>query len=397
VYAVFYTLPFASFDVREIASPLTEPPQTPPPDFPLTPKAAAQELADDEVTAKAKRKPKEKKQIIDDVTELTGGPGARAGRGLGAPIVKDVSDILADQQSLPRSAMVMRLMEIREDPLAYFLPTKVTPEGTFFFAGPPGLAPELSDLFMRPLQSGLPTKKRGASPDKAGRKKPRIEESVHEDEQVEQARRDASVAPSIALASEALGGRASMAPDGGFDFGDMTGGLDEFQMDVGGEFPVARDALGLEESKGPATDRSRFSTPAIEGEEGEESYADMTSPIATFEVRPSSQTQEAASDGEGTGYSKNTVKALGVIRKELRPEGREDGVEHVISFRKMSEKASRRAASAFFFELLVLGTRDCVKLSQSAPFENIEIRAKDKLWERQRHGSIAPSTVSARG
>lgn len=292
--------------------------------------------------------------------------------------------------------MVMRLMEIREDPLAYFLPTKVTPEGTFFLAGPPGLAPELSDLFMRPLQTSLPSKKRGASPDKAGRKKPRVEGSIHEDEQVEQGRRDASIAPSIALASEALGGRASMAPDGGFDFGDMTGGLDEFQMDVGGEFPVAHDELGLGQSKGAATEQSRSSTPAVDGEEGEETYADLTCPIASFDVRPSpAQAQEAAGDGEGTGYSKNTVKALGIIRKELKPEDREDDEERVMSFRRMTEKASRRAASAFFFELLVLGTRDCVKLTQNAAFENIEVHAKDKLWERQRHGSVAPSIASA--
>ena len=32
-----------------------------------------------------------------------------------------------------------------------------------------------------------------------------------------------------------------------------------------------------------------------------------------------------------------------------------------------------RAAASFFFELLVLGTRDCVKLSQVAPYDNIEI------------------------
>ncbi|KAG1808330.1 Rec8 like protein-domain-containing protein [Suillus variegatus] len=375
-----------------MSSPLTEPPPTPPPDLLLTPKAAAQELADDAVAAKAKRKPKEKKQIIDAVTELTDGPGARAGRGLGAPVIKDVSNILAEHPFLPRSAMVMRLMEIREDPLAYFLPTKVTPEGTFFLAGPPGLAPELSDLFMRPLQTGLTSKKRGASPDKAGRKKPRVEGSIHEDEQVEQARRDASIAPSIALASEALGGRASMAPDGGFDFGDMTGGLDEFQMDVGGEFPVAHDELGLEQGKGAATEQSRSSTPAIDGEEGDETYADMTCPIASFDVRPSpTQAQEAAGD------ARTQVKALGIIRKELKPEAREDGEERAISFRRMTEKASRRAASAFFFELLVLGTRDCVKLTQSAAFENIEIRGKDKLWERQRHESIAPSIASATG
>ena len=54
-------------------------------------------------------------------------------------------------------------------------------------------------------------------------------------------------------------------------------------------------------------------------------------------------------------------------------------------------QASRRAAATFFFELLVLGTRDCVKLTQPEPFSNIEVRAKDKLWERQRHGFIATS------
>ena len=49
---------------------------------------------------------------------------------------------------------------------------------------------------------------------------------------------------------------------------------------------------------------------------------------------------------------------------------------------KFQLQASRRAASSFFFELLVLGTRDCLKLSQSGPYENIEVRAKDKLFQR---------------
>ena len=42
----------------------------------------------------------------------------------------------------------------------------------------------------------------------------------------------------------------------------------------------------------------------------------------------------------------------------------------------------------------MLGTRDCVKLAQAEPFANIEVRAKDKLWERQRHGSMAPSSAN---
>ncbi|KAF9227373.1 hypothetical protein BS17DRAFT_462278 [Gyrodon lividus] len=381
-----------------MSSPLTEPPQTPPPvNLTLTPRAAEQKLPEEEAgTAKAKRKVKEKKQIIDSVIELADGPGVRAGRGLGAPVVRDVSDILAEQQFLPRSTMVMRLLEIREDPIAHFLPTKVTLKGTFFCAGPPGLAPELSELFMRPLQSGLPSKKRGGSPDKGGRKKPRVESSVQEDEEVEQGRRDTSVAPSVAIASEALGGRVSIAPEGGFDFGEISGGMDDFRMDVGGDFPVAQDEIETERGRSVApSERSRLSTPAVEAEEGEESYADVSSAIAVFDVRPSqsSQSQESTSDGEGKGYSRNTVKALGVIRKELQPEDEEG--EKVMSFAQMSHKASRRAASGFFFELLVLGTRDCIKLTQNAPFQNIEVRAKDKLWERQRHGSTVPSIVSA--
>lgn len=383
-----------------LASPLTEPPQTPPPiDVHLTPRVAHPDLPEEaemelDVT-KAKRKPKEKKQIIDSVIELADGPGARPGRGLGAPVVRDISDILAEQQFLPRSTMVMRLLEIRDDPLAHFLPTKVTPDGTFFCAGPPGLAPELSELFMRPMQGGLPSRKRGASPEKGGRKKARVEEGAHEEEEeVEQGRRDASVAPSVAIASEALGGRASIAPEGGFDFGDVSGGMDDFRMDVGGEFPVAQDQVAERARSVAPSERSRMSTPAIEAEEGEETYADVSSAIAVFDVRPSqsSQSQESATDAEGKGYSRNTVKALGIIRKDLQPE--DDEEEKTISFAQMSHKASRRAASAFFFELLVLGTRDCIKLSQSAAFENIEVRAKDKLWEHQRHGSTAPSVVS---
>ena len=343
-------------------------------------------------TTKAKRKPKEKKQIIDSVIELADGPGARAGRGLGAPVVRDISDILAEQQFLPRSTMVMRLLEIRDDPLAHFLPTKITPEGTFFCAGPPGLAPELSELFMRPMQGGLPSKKRGASPDKGGRKKPRVEEGTHEE--VEQGRRDASIAPSIAIASEALGGRASVVPEGGFDFGDVSGGMDDFRMDVGADFPVAHDEVAERARSAAPSERSRLSTPAVDAEEGEETYADVSSAIAVFDVRPSqsSQSQESTNEAEGKGYSRNTVKALGIIRRELQPE--DDDEEKTISFAQVSHKASRRAASAFFFELLVLGTRDCIKLSQGAPFENIEVRAKDKLWEHQRHGSTAPSMIS---
>jgi len=47
---------------------------------------------------------------------------------------------------------------------------------------------------------------------------------------------------------------------------------------------------------------------------------------------------------------------------------------------KADKQASKRAASAFFFELLVLGTRDAIKLDQKIAFGDIDIRAKDKLF-----------------
>ncbi|TCD70338.1 sister chromatid cohesion protein 1 [Steccherinum ochraceum] len=380
------------------SSPLTPPPQTPPPDVELTPHIDA---------AKGKRKPREQKQIIDAVTELADGPGARGGRGrnaLGAAPNVDTSGILTEHAFLPRSTLVMRLLEIRDDPLAHFMPTRTTANGTFLCAAPPGLAPELQELFMRPVQTLTGPKRRSSQePPESPIKKRRTEGSVAPEgddvdvDDLEQGRRE-SRAPSVAVGSEAFGGRASVGP--GFDFGDQSGPVDDFQMDVP-EFEM--DAgIGMEpehraRSKSVLSELSRLSTPAPENaplEEGEETYADAKCPIAIFDDRGSSQSQDTvtqASSDDGKGYSKHTVQALGIIRRELQPAPDSDEPK-VMSFKKMSDKASRRAASAFFFELLVLGTRDCVKLTQSGPFENIEVTAKDRLWERQRHGSAAPSS-----
>ncbi|KAG5735638.1 Cohesin subunit rad21 [Termitomyces sp. T112] len=373
------------------SSPLSEPPPTPPPDEPL-----AAEMPQEVI--KSKRKMKEKKQIIDSVTELGDGPGAKVGRGrtgLGAPVTKDVSDILTEPQFLPRSSVVMRLLTIRDDPLAHFLPTKVTSNGTFFCAAPPGLAPELAEMFMRPINSAS-FKRRGASPHKSPNKRQRL----NEDEEVEQGRRAASLAPSHGLGSDIVG-RASMGPDGVIDFPDQTGGPDDFQLEIP-EFDMGMEGdIELTRAKSVApSELSRLSTPGPDGipvEDGDETYADAACPIAMFDARPS-QTQTQATEREapsaeheGKGYSKNTVKAVSMIRKELQPIAGQEDEDRSLSFNKLSEKASRRAAASFFFELLVLGTRDCLKLTQSGPFENIEIRAKDKLWEQQRHGSVAPS------
>ena len=344
--------------------------------------------------AKGGKRPK--KLIIDERTELANGPGAQLGRGrqaLGSQQV-DVSGILTEHGHLPRSTVVMRLLEIREDPIAHFLPTKTTPNGTFFSVAPPGLAPELAQLFMRPLpQLGAP-KRRGSPEREPTPKRPRLEGSVPPEEETPgQARRAESVAGSVILGSDLFGRRPSVGP--GLGFGDESGLMEEFQMpelemgDVHLEGAAEREQTVLSD----LTRLSRQSTPTPENaplEEGEETYADVTCPIATFDERGA----QPADKEDGKGYSKNTVKALRIIRQELQPVAGE-AEERVMSFRRMADKASRRAASSFFFELLVLGTRDCIKIDQEQPYANIEVRTKPKLWERQRHSSIAPSVSSA--
>lgn len=248
----------------------------------------------------------------------------------------------------------MRLLEVREDPLAHFLPTKVTPNGTFFLAAPPGMAPELAELFMRPVQT-LAAPKRRPSPEKEQEegpsKRPRLESSVapeqEEEEQLspEQVRRAPSAVPSIALGSDALAPRPSVGP--GLDFGDQTVGHEDFQMEVP-EFEMEAEVPVIaprERSKSVLSDLSRLSTPVPDVpvfDEVEEPVADIACPIALFDDRSSQsqdQSSQAASSDDGKGYSKNTVKALGVIRRELQIVAGEE--EKSMSFKTMSTKVRR--------------------------------------------------------
>jgi len=326
------------------ASPLSEAPITPPPGVEpvveLTGEPVLGEEQDKEPPAEdkeEKRKRKEKKQIIDDVTELQNGRGRG---GLGPAMSKDVSAILTEHHYLPRSPLVMRLLEIREDPITHFFPTRVTPRGTFFCAAPPGMAPELQEMFLRPMQPAS-TKRRGTSPEKPPSKRARIAESVVGDEEVEQARRAASVAPSIALGSDVLG-HASVGPgmESALEFDNAGLGMDDFQMDVGGDMAMHEADVALERARSKSiapSELTRLSaTPAPE--EGEETYADLECPIAIFDMKGSSQTSESETASvDSKGYSKNTVQALGIIRKELQPA--EDEVqEKMMSFKRMTEK-----------------------------------------------------------
>ncbi|KAF7782499.1 hypothetical protein Agabi119p4_1875 [Agaricus bisporus var. burnettii] len=365
------------------SSPLTEPPPTPPPE------AEIPGMLETPQVKGLKRKMKERKQIIDDVTEFPEAVNVRGQNAFGVPVAQDVSEIITDQPFLPRSSTVMRLREIRDDPLTHFLPIKHTPNGSFFYAAPPGLAPELADLFMRPIRSSATHKRPGTAAEKSPVKRPRLDDRAEvDDNEMEQARRAGSRLPSIALGSD-------MAEQNGVSFDehlDISHNLmDDFNLEAK-DLDAGPVQLPLDRAASAApSELTQLSTPGPEctfPDEGEETYASVDCPIAIFDPKPTgtqTQTQQDVDEvsDEGKGYSRNTVKALGLVRKGLETDS--ESVEKTLSFRQMADKATRRAASSFFFELLVLGTRDCVQLNQTGPFENIQVRAKPRLWTQQQH------------
>lgn len=313
---------------------MSEPPATPPPEAQLP-------GIEEPPTVKPIRKVKEKKQIIDDVTEFPEAVNGRGRGGFGAPVTQDVANIITEQHFLPRSSTVMRLREIRDDPLAHFLPVKHTPNGSFFYAAPPGLAPELANLFMRPLRQTGAQKRPGTTIDKSLTKRARLEDHNQGHDEVEQARRAGSLVPSIALGSD-------IVDKVGLSLDDHLGGdhfVDDLQLDMR-DLDAGPIQLDLDRAPSAApSELTQLSTPGPEGEppeEIEETYAAVDCPIAIFDSRPmSSQTQGEADEviDEGKGYSRNTVKALGFVRKELETEAGEP--EKVLSFRQMANKVRR--------------------------------------------------------
>jgi cohesin complex subunit SCC1 len=311
------------------ASPLTDVPDTPAP----MEENQLPEIPPEQ--PKATRKPRERKQIIDSVTELY--DSAQAGP------MKDVSNIITEQRHLPRSSLAMRLLEIREDPLAHFLATRSTPNGAMFSAGPPGLAPELAELFLRPVETGT-EKRRYISAKADGSKRLRLEE---EDDEVEAGRRAMSAVPSVAGMSDRQAADANATGD--FEFADQVAPLDDYQLELPNEeaevvLPKARSV-----SAAPSI-RSRLSTPAGDGwMEGEESYADATCPIAMFDSRQTQTQEEQEAETlempEEKGYSKNTVKALGFIRKELQAASDDDMEDPSMSFNVMATKVRKMIVS----------------------------------------------------
>jgi cohesin complex subunit SCC1 len=269
------------------------------------------------------------------------------------------------------------------------------------FAGPIGLAPQLSSLFT--FDAAVLRRRRGLDAE-GERAAKRIRGS---EELSEIGRRD--------VGAEQPGGLS------GF------GGLDDTWGDEGQDMMMDQEmpdfALGLEEDglrrstrksrhadvaaddeseTGRLPALSRLATPDDDDNEpAEDSLVGFSpnsqNPLAAFDARPADADKARAAQ---SGWSNNSIRALRVVRAQLDPaiaaELDDDelpaaGAGKTLSFEKVAAGASRRAAAGFFFELLVLGTKDLVMLEQQQPYEDIRVAAKPALWTLQ----SAPTPAAA--
>lgn len=92
-------------------------------------------------------------------------------------------------------------------------------------------------------------------------------------------------------------------------------------------------------------------------------------PLQAFDSRA----PDTATDTETETVPVRTRRAAHVLRTTMEAEK--------ISFHALDAQATRRAAAGFFFELLSLGTRGCVRLHQTHAYGDIHIEAKPALYD----------------
>lgn len=89
--------------------------------------------------------------------------------------------------------------------------------------------------------------------------------------------------------------------------------------------------------------------------------------------------EEAAAATTGTsGISRNTIKAVGMLRENLVQEK-----DSAIFNSVLGPNPNKSTKVKMFFEMLVLATKDAVKLEQDAPFQDITVVAKNGLFDSQ--------------
>lgn len=348
---------------------------------------------------------RKRKQIIDSRTQLDDSTQRRQTTEGTAGIV------LAEPSFLPTKSSHLHLLELQADPIKGVSPLLQADNAKQLFHSAKNLAPELSGLFTVDASAML-RRRTQLIEDVAqlpARPQKRLRAEGEEEEQEGQEEDYASEIGRRAMDSQMqLGAGADLTFESMDDYdpfalqaeGDITLGATGFDL---GEEIVEPAQTGLRRSqrKRPTNieedleaeeERRRRAAFQQEGqlgrlgtpEEGSvisSSYEDV-SPTPSYPLRafdaPAAGDVTAASTASAVGMSRNTLRAIKVLKTKLSPEDEEG--EGEMEFSQVTKNASRRAASAFFFEILALGTKDCLRVDQETAFGDIKIQAKPAFW-----------------
>ncbi|CAG8443664.1 13311_t:CDS:10 [Acaulospora colombiana] len=94
--------------------------------------------------------------------------------------------------------------------------------------------------------------------------------------------------------------------------------------------------------------------------------------------------EESQEQNAETTFSKNTIKAMRLLRNRCRDEDTEGPGAlrtKIVSYDSVVGTAKRQDAVKLFFELLVLNTKDVIHVQQKQPYGDIEILCKNKLFD----------------
>ncbi|BEJ15172.1 hypothetical protein CspHIS471_0409390 [Cutaneotrichosporon sp. HIS471] len=263
-----------------------------------------------------------------------------------------------------------------------FIPVYREDGERFIMAGPSYLPPALEGLFTFPLHRLR--RRREEGPEGEREESPKYPRLESEEFDIEVGRRRSrtrtpamsSVIGDIGLEPldvglSALGGEAFELP--------------EYHPEVTFGTPHSRISLHSLHSRRPSLAPSRAESIARAVQEHEAEGP----PLAIFDGGESSQGSQFGKDTGG--FSKTTGMAMGVLRREIEAIESTLGEGEGVTFARVARGATKRAASQFFFELLVLGTRDAVGLKQDRPYGDIEVVPRPKLWETGAREAVVAS------
>ncbi|RKO86029.1 hypothetical protein BDK51DRAFT_32011 [Blyttiomyces helicus] len=328
--------------------------------------------------AKKKAQARKRKWIVDDEIEL---PGKSIQEQL-----RDTSDICRNEQYVPISRQMQRFAEIRSQGVAYFLdnhPDDMPPELQILFANRwRDVVPVVDPVTDSPRVSPKKRRRAASTPNEEREDSKRLDDApIHYDEPRDDFEANPATGDDNSFNPPTFDDTltfddplAHATDDNGVPDGllDLDAAREEFELGLlrDGEAVKKRRRGGVEEEP-------------LEDENTEEANADE----ALIDEPDIFNFDESADTPNENGLSRSTVRTIKVLQASFGQQ--ETAGTKTVRYSDMTASARRPEAVRFFFELLVLKTKNMVDVKQEEAFGDIEISPKDGLYAQNLTGSAS--------